>query len=372
MQIELNRPAGVKLLTGGKLCPADLIVTPVLQHKTVTENGMVTPDAGFAGLSGVQVSVAGGGACDKPHIIQVDTLPTENMDETAVYLCGGNYYTYKEPRFLDCYMYYPSYDMVISYQELAAAEGIEFTYHIIPTRAAEGILESVEPVIHLYWILDENVVGNLIDGEWTDMPVTGVVADASELVADGHYVIGQSGGWTKYFSPVGTLAITENGTHDVSGYASAEVHVPVPEGYVQPSGTKAITANGTHDVSGFAQAQVAVAPILQEKTARANGTVTPDSGYDGLSRVTVNVPVPEGYVRPSGTKEITENGTYDVSNYAGATVNVERTDGGGIVLHPVAQPTIQLGTNITAGHITGMNVTAALQPISNLTITEGE
>ena len=339
MQIELKRPAGVKLLTGGKLCPADLIVTPVLQHKTVTENGMVTPDAGFAGLSGVQVSVAGGGACDRPHIIQTDTLPTENIDEHAVYLCGGNYYTYKEPRFLDYYMYYPSYDMVISYQELAAAEGIELTFHIIPTRTAGGILESVEPVIHLYWILDENVVGNLINGEWTDMPVTGVVADAGQMAEDGYYVIGQDGGWTKYLSPVGTLAITENGTHDVSGYA---------------------------------QAQVEVAPALQEKTARANGTVTPDSGYDGLSRVTVQVPVPEGYVRPSGTKEITENGTYDVSNYAGATVNVERTAGGGIVLHPVAQPTIRLGTNIAAGHITGMNATVTLQPISNLTITEGE
>jgi hypothetical protein len=38
--------------------------------------------------------------------------------------------------------------------------------------------------------------------------------------------------------------------------------------------------------------------------------------------VNVNVPVPSGYIKPTGSKTITENGTHDVTQYANAVVNV--------------------------------------------------
>lgn len=52
-------------------------------------------------------------------------------------------------------------------------------------------------------------------------------------------------------------------------------------------------------------------------------TVTPDNGY-ALSEVTANVfvPIPEGYIEPSGNLEITENGHYDITEKATVTVNV--------------------------------------------------
>lgn len=42
------------------------------------------------------------------------------------------------------------------------------------------------------------------------------------------------------------------------------------------------------------EVEVKVDPVLQSKTATENGVVVPDSGFDGLSKVTVQVTYEDG------------------------------------------------------------------------------
>lgn len=68
------------------------------------------------------------------------------------------------------------------------------------------------------------------------------------------------------------------------------------------------------------------APVIEPLSVTDNGEYSAPSGVDGYSPVTVNVP--KG-ITPSGTKSITENGIYDVTNFASADVNVAGGGGGG-------------------------------------------
>ena len=57
MNIPVNSPKGIKLLTEGKYVTDDIEVTPALQEKTATANGDITPDDGYCGLEKVAVDV---------------------------------------------------------------------------------------------------------------------------------------------------------------------------------------------------------------------------------------------------------------------------------------------------------------------------
>lgn len=79
-------------------------------------------------------------------------------------------------------------------------------------------------------------------------------------------------------------------------YFSSFKVAPIPSDYIIPSGTLQITANGTKDVTNYKNVNVNVAPNLEQKTVTIteNGTteVTPTTGKDGMSKVTVTTNVP--------------------------------------------------------------------------------
>lgn len=120
----------------------------------------------------------------------------------------------------------------------------------------------------------------------------------------------------------------------------------IPTGGIVPTGTINITQNGTHDVTQYACANVNVQPNLQSKTATENGTVTPDTGYDGLSSVVVNVSGGGGggYPKVMSQGQVSTTSAYatatfdsgvDITQYCGILVvmyeNGEPVAAGGVV-----------------------------------------
>jgi len=67
---------------------------------------------------------------------------------------------------------------------------------------------------------------------------------------------------------------------------------PIPDEYIIPTGTLLVDANGDYAVRDFDKVIVnvpEVPPVLQDKEITANGEYTPDGGFDGFRRVTVDV-----------------------------------------------------------------------------------
>lgn len=132
------------------------------------------------------------------------------------------------------------------------------------------------------------------------------------------------------------LNTTENGSYEVLpdenrtlSSVSVNVDVPIPEGYIDPEGTAIIASNGVHDITHYEFAEVNIPERKEEQEATVeiteNGTteILPD-GDKVLSKATVNVnvPIPDGYIKPEGSMPITENGTFDVTEKAEVNVQV--------------------------------------------------
>lgn len=208
-----------------------------LKTKTITANGTYPASAdGADGYSSITVNVptsggnsggSTGGECSGRHITEVEELPTENIDTSAIY-------NVRIPSILLC----------VDGETLNTAELGMGAVKIVSTRPTENIEDG------FYLVEDENAVlfhmtvtANQTVSAWytleellgVEMVYSGEITDLTQAVDGNCYLYYtdnfyryENGAWANYIVPKGSLQIENNDTYDVTKYASVTVETPEP------------------------------------------------------------------------------------------------------------------------------------------------
>lgn len=91
ISLELTNIHGMRLQTDGKYCDGNIIITPTLEDKTVTENGIYMPGTGYAGIGSITVNTQGGTMQSKSVTLGSSAPATTTPDQGYAGLSSVSY-----------------------------------------------------------------------------------------------------------------------------------------------------------------------------------------------------------------------------------------------------------------------------------------
>lgn len=169
---------------------------------------------------------------------------------------------------------------------------------------------------------DQNKLVEFVDTSDANATSSDIITGKTAYV-DGKKVIGEA---TAGIDTSDATAIAADIRLGKTAYAKDAKLTGTIEDYAGSTPIQLTNQNGEklNTKGKYCPEDITVVPQLQEKTvtpSETQQTATPDANYAGLSKVIVEA-IPNDYVIPSGTIQITENGVVDVSGKANANVNV--------------------------------------------------
>lgn len=215
--ITVDTGKTIILRTTGKKMTEDLVIN---SNETVKEYGGNVTITGEPSYTPNETPNGGTTECSGDHVIEVAELPTENIDENALYKMGDSYYKGAN-ECVDLFLVQDGEAM--SYTEALSAEGASLVLFTVDkyedVESPEFFIDTDNMILYFYYDVSRNDMFGYYD-EWISLSVLfeatngGTITNASEATEEGYYYA-LVGGWEEYGNGSRVVEVTELPTENI-------------------------------------------------------------------------------------------------------------------------------------------------------------